>query len=121
MIAVTAALATFGHMPKVRASNGQLATLAQIVLALPDGTLPEICETYSDGTPKHTAGTQAHCDFCTLIEPPPAPVASGPRCPLSKARFALRLSWKPPAARSLSCDRPAGRRPRTADAAPGLT
>lgn len=78
MFAVTATLATFGHMPKVRASNGQLATLAQIVLALPDGSLPEICESYSDGTPKHTAGTQAHCDSCTLIEPPPAPLASGP-------------------------------------------
>jgi hypothetical protein len=78
MFAVTAALATFGHMPKVRASNGQLATLAQIVLALPDGSLPDICETYSDGTPKHTDGTQGHCDSCTLIEPPPAPVAFGP-------------------------------------------
>lgn len=66
---VTSALATFGHMPKVRAANGQLATLAQIVLALPDGTLPDICETYSDGTPKHSAGTSAHCDFCRLVEP----------------------------------------------------
>ncbi len=73
VFAVTSALATFGHMPMVRAANGQLATLAQIVLALPDGTLPEICETNSDGSPKHSAGTSAHCDLCRLIEPPPAP------------------------------------------------
>ena len=78
VFAVTSALATFGHMPKVRAANGQLATLAQIVLALPDGTLPDICETYSNGTPKHSAGTSAHCDFCRLIEPPSPPQAAFP-------------------------------------------
>ncbi len=112
MFAVTAALATFGHMPKVRASNGQLATLAQIVLALPDGTLPEICETYSDGTPKHTAGTQAHCDFCTLIEPPPAPVASGPAVSVVEGtvRFASFLE----ATRGrIAFVRPPGRAPPT--------
>ncbi|WP_296576171.1 hypothetical protein [Phreatobacter sp.] len=90
IFAVTSALATFGHMPMVRAANGHLATLAQIVLALPDGTLPEICETNSDGTPKHSAETSAHCDLCRLIEPPTAPLAAAPSATvvLGTIRFA---------------------------------
>lgn len=76
--AMAAALAGFGHEPVVRTASGQFGTLAQVVLALPDGTLPEFCEVNPDGSKKlHPAGS-GHCDFCRLIDAPPPPVVVAP-------------------------------------------
>jgi len=109
IFAVTTLLATFGHPVTVRTAQGQMATLTQIALALPDGTLPEWCETNPDGTPK-TLAAASHCEFCRLIEASPASVPSAPSGLVVAGAPILPVAIESPQMR-LVIERPPGRAP----------